>query len=418
MMKTKTQTAVEVCLRCHEAFTAEHDPGWHAAHCLAPSATAREEQALRHARLEALAPSHGLDGIGALYAALTRAQAEIGSVPHDSKNPQQGYKYTSSEAVIREARQALASARLAAFCLGWEVHGEPVVTEATSQKGNTIQWVEGVLRVHFRLAHESGAHLDAFPLVPWIAGPGRPSDKAQAGALTYALGYWLRGLLLIDRPDEAPVDTRDDSDYAPSGRSRPPSRPASNRRQPARSNGPSPTASAPPPLTEEQRKKALSLLEFWTANGDLLDAAERDVYENAAILAGLPDAGDDEWRQIYVDLGGLWKAHKAECEARVSPKPKSEPRAKRVDEHTVEYEMGERKPPAQAAPADLGALRQRASAAFVRAFNAAAKNPEKKAAVRALLARRLGAESVSAIRDCTDPALLEQIADELEEVAA
>src|SRR5258707_6928030 len=49
---------------------------------------------------------------------------------------------------------------------------------------------------------------------PIVEDKSRPMDKAVATALTYNLGYTLRGLLLLPRVEDE-VDQRDDRKYEP-----------------------------------------------------------------------------------------------------------------------------------------------------------------------------------------------------------
>lgn len=133
-----------------------------------------------------------------LAAALVAAQRAISNVPHDKTNTFHRYSYTSSEAIFREAREALLGAGLAAVMTGWSIEGEAAV------------------RVAFRLIHESGPSADYEVAAPALVDKGRPFDKAVSAALTLAESYWLRGLLLIPRvADSEDVAGRDDTAYAP-----------------------------------------------------------------------------------------------------------------------------------------------------------------------------------------------------------
>lgn len=131
---------------------------------------------------------------GTLASAIVLAQQAVKSVEKTSKNEFHKYKYAGTEAVLEEARAALSSAGLGVVPLGW-----------SANEGRTV------LHVTYRLLHVSGESMD-FPCeTPIIPDKGRPQDKAEATALTYSLGYFLRGLLLIPRVDEEhEVDRRDD----------------------------------------------------------------------------------------------------------------------------------------------------------------------------------------------------------------
>ena len=142
-----------------------------------------------------------------LAAALVAAQRAISNVPHDKTNTFHRYSYTSSEAIFREAREALLGAGLAAVMTGWSIESEEAV------------------RVSFRLIHESGASTDYEVVAPALVDKGRPFDKAVSAALTLAESYWLRGLLLIPRvADSEDVAGRDDTAYTPVAK---PARPVS-----------------------------------------------------------------------------------------------------------------------------------------------------------------------------------------------
>ncbi|WP_394825014.1 ERF family protein [Pendulispora albinea] len=138
-----------------------------------------------------------------LYAALVKAQTAARAVGKNSTNKHHNYQYAAMEDLIAEGGRALSSAGLALFALGW---------------GFVPPGVEGSharVRIQYRLVHTSGESFNFAPVdVPSIPGNGRPEDKAEAAARTFALGYFLRDLLLIPRVDEQ-VDTRDDSQYQP-----------------------------------------------------------------------------------------------------------------------------------------------------------------------------------------------------------
>lgn len=147
-----------------------------------------------------------------LAAALVEAQSHAQAVAKDSTNSFHRYKYASAEAVIEEARQALAAAGLALITTGWRF--EPHASEEFSSAPI------GRVHVKYRLLHTSGESVEFESSTPVISEKGRPADKAEATALTYNLGYFLRGLLLLPRVDESEVvDARDDRQYTPGVRS-------------------------------------------------------------------------------------------------------------------------------------------------------------------------------------------------------
>jgi hypothetical protein len=132
--------------------------------------------------------------------ALAACQAEIRRVGHDGQHQQQGYRYTSAEALLEATRDARAKAGLAIVQCGWDR-------------------LEGSrLSVRYLLAHKSGVSWElprcTVPVVITTSARGNQTaaDKAEAAALTYSLGYTLRGLLLIPRSDaDDDVDQREDA---------------------------------------------------------------------------------------------------------------------------------------------------------------------------------------------------------------
>lgn len=141
-----------------------------------------------------------------LFAALALAQGMVRGVGNDATNQHARYRYTSAEALIKAARAWLAPCGLALIESAVKlVEHDP----RTRGKGDTQ--VVGRLEVTYLLTHSSGEHMELASSVPVLVGNGRPDDKGEAAARTYALGYQLRGLLLIDRPEEEDaVDQRND----------------------------------------------------------------------------------------------------------------------------------------------------------------------------------------------------------------
>lgn len=224
-----------------------------------------------------------------LYAALVRAQAAVRPVEKDSTNSFHKYKYASGDDVIASARAALNAHGLAAFALRWHVteaptwyiDWQPDPTDPTvdpKAKRHLPVKVEDIairLSVHFRLVHESGEALDFDPFgVPVLPEKGRPIDKAEAGARTYALSYFLRDLLLIPRVDEgSDVDQRDDRDR--SGRATAPRPAAVPAPKPA--VAPPAPAAPPPPAADPKRAEAdaayAKTIAAWPAHESEINAA-------------------------------------------------------------------------------------------------------------------------------------------------
>ncbi len=131
-----------------------------------------------------------------LAAALVSAQASAQAVEKKGRNQAMRYNFASAEGLIQEARDALASAGLALVATRWDV-----------------KWVEtrSSLIVEYLLVHVSGETMKFSAETAIVPGNGRPQDKAEASALTFSLGYFLRSLLLLPRVEEgSQVDERKD----------------------------------------------------------------------------------------------------------------------------------------------------------------------------------------------------------------
>lgn len=229
---------------------------------------------------------------GALAKALAKAQEKAKAVPHDATNAFHKYAYTSAEAVITEAKQALAGCGLA------------VVPQA-----QTLEASGDRLDLHrtFVLVHESGESLAVSTVWPVIPDRGRPVDKAVAGAATTSLSYLLRDLLLMPRVDpEDDLAGREDRE------------PPAPQRQPA----PKPTP-RPVPVPQAAPAKAADPLPVRLANKDAALAAE-GVISPGALLAWLRDMlpGEGlpvEFDKIHADdlpqVGKLVKQFESEARA-------------------------------------------------------------------------------------------------------
>ncbi len=151
----------------------------------------------------------------AIAAGIIRAQKAAQAVGKSSENTYDHYKYASAEAVITEARRALGEAGIGLF------QGEHRVTEIPEWLVAGDRAV-GMVTVHYTLVADDGSTWPLASETPAVVQKGRPHDKAVATALTYALSYALRGLLLLPRIEEGTdVDQRDDSGYDPQARHEP-----------------------------------------------------------------------------------------------------------------------------------------------------------------------------------------------------
>jgi len=214
-----------------------------------------------------------------MAAALVAAQRHAQAVAKASKNSFHGYKYASAEALIEESRAALGEAGLAVMPVNW------VVVPVTDLEG-----VKSKVQVTYMLVHESGASVTATTETSVLPEKGRPQDKAEATALTYNLGYYLRGLLLLPREEESSVDARDDRQFQPASKSavKPASQIASQAPNPPPAQ-PTPKPATPSPSVEERIATALELIKQATTLGELNTARTKikslDVPDDAVIGA-------------------------------------------------------------------------------------------------------------------------------------
>jgi hypothetical protein len=133
-----------------------------------------------------------------LNAALLQAQKKMAGIGKDGTNEYSKYNYTTAEHMIEECRKVLLAEGLVARRVGWLVVDKVIV------------------RSQFKLTHPDSGESEQFESDFYaVEKKGTPIDKAQAGALTTCLNYWLRDLLLLPRKDEAEMDRRDDSNHEP-----------------------------------------------------------------------------------------------------------------------------------------------------------------------------------------------------------
>ncbi len=148
-----------------------------------------------------------------LAVALALAQQRCRPVEHNRENTFHKYAYTSAEAVISEAKQALADTGLTLV---------PIEQSLNSAEGGGYE-----LCRRFLLLHSSGESLVMSCAWPVICEKGRPVDKATAISSTSSLAYMLRDLLLM--PRVAPGDDL----AAREDREPPQERPQQRRQEPA-----------------------------------------------------------------------------------------------------------------------------------------------------------------------------------------
>lgn len=142
----------------------------------------------------------------ALFAAIAKATFRAKAIEKDAENTHHHYRYASAEAVIEEARVPLAGEGVCVIQTWNVVHRQ-----------DSGDWFADV-DCTYLVAHAEGGWLQMTVPFPAIRGKGRPEDKAIAASLTYSLGYFLRGLIMLPRVDAAAdTDQRDDRDYEPRG---------------------------------------------------------------------------------------------------------------------------------------------------------------------------------------------------------
>lgn len=151
-----------------------------------------------------------------LATAIVAAQASARDVEKDARNAFMRYNYASAEAIIAEAKSALAGAGLAVL---------PVASSLEySADLYASQGIGATLHCTWRLVHTSGEHMDLTCSWPVVPEKGRPPDKATAAARTASLGYMLRDLLQLPRVEEG-TGLDDDSRDAQGARGAPPKAP-------------------------------------------------------------------------------------------------------------------------------------------------------------------------------------------------
>jgi hypothetical protein len=146
-----------------------------------------------------------------LYGALLVAQRAISGIANDARNSHQNYDYTSAEALIGGCRKAL--------------HDAGVVV--TRRMWNTVMTTTPpFVQMEFVVSHPASGETQ-IDRIDWpaIEQKGRPLDKAVGGALTSAMGYYLRDLLAVPRAD-GDMNDRDDRGHTPGNKPTPPKTPA------------------------------------------------------------------------------------------------------------------------------------------------------------------------------------------------
>lgn len=137
----------------------------------------------------------------ALFAALSKAQSEVESADKDSFNQHARYKFTSNEEMTRVSRGPLGRNGLSVMTPVWDVI-DPIRPDSL-----------GVLVTPWVLTHSEGGYITGQAMMDVIASKRNRSDKQIAAALSYLKTYILKGVLNMDRMEDAAntVDGRDES---------------------------------------------------------------------------------------------------------------------------------------------------------------------------------------------------------------
>jgi len=149
-------------------------------------------------------------------AALVKAQKAAHAVHKGSKNDYHRYAYASAEAIISESRAPLAEAGLAVLQSGWKYVGSDTLGDRVlvdhGKETVASQRASGYVEADMVICHDSGEVAVSRMMMPVIPEKGRPLDKAVSTALTYLMGYGLRGLLNLPRVEKgSEVDQRSDN---------------------------------------------------------------------------------------------------------------------------------------------------------------------------------------------------------------
>lgn len=186
-----------------------------------------------------------------LAAALVQAQKAARAVEKGSTNSFHKYNYASAEAIITEAKAALAEAGLALVRADVE-RGEYAGPGDIKQQEMIVSYV---------LYHECGENQQFVSRGTVVVERGRTVDKAENTALTNMLAYFLRDLLLLPRvPPGTETDAREDRE---------------EHHEPSRPNGYDAPPGPPELISKEQVKQLEDLLKLHAANREKFLAAYR-----------------------------------------------------------------------------------------------------------------------------------------------
>ena len=184
---------------------------------------------------------------------LLQAQLDIKELEKDATNTYDGYRYTSADAIIAEARRALNGAGLIVRRERWSIVADKVVSDHLSVVSSFI--VEDP---------DTGQRLWGVCPYPFAPKRGNQWDKALSAALTTCFAYWLRDLLAIPRSDAEVDKGGDKSDENTPGTRR-------GKRPPAKDGGRAPASTTVIAAEQVSRAtKATRAAELEDAYADLI----------------------------------------------------------------------------------------------------------------------------------------------------
>lgn len=137
------------------------------------------------------------ESIGALAAALSKAQAAMKPAAKDAKNPHLNRSYADLASV-------------------WDAAREPLTTNGLAVMQAFLPAETGYVTVETLLAHSSGEWVSSVLTMPAESGPQRQGAQAYGSAITYARRYSLAAILGIapagDDDDGSAASARGDED--------------------------------------------------------------------------------------------------------------------------------------------------------------------------------------------------------------
>lgn len=150
-----------------------------------------------------------------LYSAILAVMREVGYVQKKGRVQGGGmnYRFAGEADLLAALRPSMVEHGLVMLPLALDIQPihEMLPTKYGDKPSRTVRVVST-----YRLAHESGEHIDI-----QVAGEGQDKgDKATAKAMTIALKYALRQSFLIETGDD-PDMSRPEADYPPRGKDAP-----------------------------------------------------------------------------------------------------------------------------------------------------------------------------------------------------